>query len=174
VEILAQPPQLIHPSVVCAAPDGRVFVAQDPIDMGQPSDATADSILVYHPDGKITTFAEGLHAVFGLYYLDGKLYVHHTPQFTVFTDRDSVGVDRRELFTTNPNPNVNGTGFNDHIPSNLRLGMDGWFYMSTGDKGIFGATGADGSRGPMRMRWREAAGRSSASPCASSARRKAA
>jgi len=150
VEILAQPPQLIHPSVVCAAPDGRVFVAQDPIDMGQPSDATADSILVYHPDGKITTFAEGLHAVFGLYYLDGKLYVHHTPQFTVFTDRDSVGVDRRELFTTNPNPNVNGTGFNDHIPSNLRLGMDGWFYMSTGDKGIFGATGADGSRAEIR------------------------
>ncbi|MEI6051715.1 MAG: hypothetical protein WCQ44_03335, partial [Opitutaceae bacterium] len=117
VEIFAQPPQLIHPSVVCAAPDGRVFVAQDPIDMGQPSDATADSILVYHPDGKITTFAEGLHAVFGLYYLDGKLYVHHSPKFTVFTDRDSVGVDRRELFTTNPNPNVNGTGFNDHIPS---------------------------------------------------------
>ena len=150
VAVLAQPPQLIHPSVVCAAPDGRVFVAQDPIDMGQPSNATADSILVYHPDGKITTFAEGLHAVFGLYYLDGKLYVHHTPKFTVFTDRDSIGVDRRELFTTNPNPNVNGTGFNDHIPSNLRLGMDGWFYMSTGDKGIFGATGADGSRAEIR------------------------
>ena len=150
VESLAQPPQLIHPSVVCAAPDGRIFVAQDPIDMGQPSNATADSILVVHPDGKITTFAEGLHAVFGLAYLDGKLYVHHTPKFTVFTDRDSVGADRTELFTTNPNPNLAGKGFNDHIPSNLRLGMDGWFYMSTGDKGIFGATGADGSKAEIQ------------------------
>jgi hypothetical protein len=46
VEILAQPPQSIHPSVVCAAPDGRVFVAQNPIDMDQPSDAISDSILV--------------------------------------------------------------------------------------------------------------------------------
>jgi putative membrane-bound dehydrogenase-like protein len=150
VESLAQPPQLIHPSVVCAAPDGRIFVAQDPIDMGQPSDATADSILVIHLDGKITKFAEGLHAVFGLYYLDGKLYVHHTPNFTVFTDRDSVGTERTELFTTNPNPNLAGKGFNDHIPSNLRLGMDGWFYMSTGDKGIFGATGADGSHAEIQ------------------------
>jgi len=31
--------------------------------MSQPRDATADSILVYHPDGKITPFAEGLHVV---------------------------------------------------------------------------------------------------------------
>ena len=150
VELLAQPPQLVHPSVVCAAPDGRIFVAQDPIDMGEASNATADSILVIHPDGKITKFADNLHAVFGLYYLDGKLYVHHTPKFTVFTDKDSVGTDRRELFTTNPNPNLEGKGFNDHIPSNLRLGMDGWFYMSTGDKGIFGATGADGSRAEIK------------------------
>jgi len=150
VELLAQPPQLVHPSVVCAAPDGRIFVAQDPIDMGEASNATADSILVVHPDGKITKFADHLHAVFGLYYLDGKLYVHHTPKFTVFTDSDSIGTDRRELFTTNPNPNLEGKGFNDHIPSNLRLGMDGWFYMSTGDKGIFGATGVDGSRAEIK------------------------
>ena len=150
VEVLAQPPQLIHPSVVCVAPDGRIFVAQDPIDMGQPSNSTGDSILVVHPDGKITTFADNLHAVFGLYYLDGKLYVHHTPNFSVFTDKDGVGADRRELFTTNPNPNLGGKGFNDHIPSNMRLAMDGWFYMSTGDKGIFGAVGADGSRAEIR------------------------
>lgn len=158
VELLAKPPELIHPSVVCAAPDGRIFVAQDPIDMSAPSDSAGDSILVIHPDGKITKFADRLHAVFGLYYLDGKLYVHHTPQFSVFTDVTSVGKERRELFTTNPNPNNEGKGFNDHIPSNLRLGMDGWFYMSTGDKGIFGAVGTDGSKaevhggGIMRFR----------------------
>src|SRR3954470_22417538 len=66
VEVVAKPPQLIHPSVVTCAPDGRVFVAQDPIDMSLPSDSAGDSILCIHPDGKITTFAENLHAVFGL------------------------------------------------------------------------------------------------------------
>jgi putative membrane-bound dehydrogenase-like protein len=158
VELIAKPPELIHPSVVCVAPDGRVFVAQDPIDMNVPSDSAGDSILVFHPNGKITKFADNLHAVFGLYYLDGKLYVHHTPKFSVFTDGGDVGLDRRDLFTTNPNPNNEGKGFNDHIPSNLRLGMDGWFYMSTGDKGIFGAVGTDGSKaeihggGVMRFR----------------------
>ena len=146
VELVAQPPVLVHPSVVCVAPDGRIFVAQDPIDMSAPSDSAGDSILVIHPDGKITKFADNLHAVFGLYYLDGKLYVHHTPKFSVFNDGGTIGTDRRELFTTNPNPNNEGKGFNDHIPANLRLGMDGWFYMSTGDKGIFGAVGTDGSR----------------------------
>ena len=158
VELIAKPPELVHPSVVCASPDGRIFVAQDPVDMSVPSDSAGDSILVIHPDGKITKFADNLHAVFGLYYLDGKLYVHHTPKFSVFTDVASVGQDRRELFTTNPNPNNEGKGFNDHIPANLRLGMDGWFYLSTGDKGIFGAVGTDGSRaevhggGIMRFR----------------------
>ena len=33
---------------------------------GQPEDATADSILVYHLDGKITTITEGLQVVFFL------------------------------------------------------------------------------------------------------------
>src|ERR1700712_3967922 len=83
VELVAQPPALIHPSVVTCAPDGRIFVAQDPIDMGLPSDSEGDSILCIHPDGKITMFAEKLHAVFGLCYVDGKLYVHHTPMMSV-------------------------------------------------------------------------------------------
>ncbi|MSU37100.1 MAG: c-type cytochrome [Pedosphaera sp.] len=158
VEVVSEPPQLVHPSTVCVAPDGRVFVAQDPIDMGLPSNSASDSILCIHPDGKITKFADTLHAVFGLAYLDGKLYVHHTPDFSVFTDDNGVGKDRVDLFTTNPDPNNNGRGFNDHIPSNMRLGMDGCFYMSTGDKGIFGAVGRDGSRvdleggGIMRFR----------------------
>jgi putative heme-binding domain-containing protein len=84
--------------------------------------------------------------------------VHHTPQFSVFTDDQGIGKDQVDLFTTNPNPNLGGRGFNDHIPSNLRLGMDGWFYMTTGDKGIYGAVGRDGSKvnlqggGIMRFR----------------------
>lgn len=158
VTLIAQSPQLLHPSVVCCAPDGRIFVGQDPIDMGLPSNSTGDSILCFHPDGHVTMFATNLHAVFGLAYVDGKLFVHNTPDFTVFTDDHGVGKDRTNLFTTNPDPNLKGTGFNDHIPSNIRLAMDGWFYMSTGDKGIYGAVGKDGSKvnlhggGIMRFR----------------------
>ena len=136
VEIIRQVPEIHSPSVVTCAPDGRVFVAEDPMDMGLSSKDPADRILCIFPDGHQTVFAEGLHAVYGMQYLDGKLYVHHVPQFSVFVDDHGIGKDRAELIeTTNPDPTQGG--FNDHIPANIRLAMDGFFYMAVGDKGIF-------------------------------------
>ncbi|HEV8606988.1 MAG TPA: PVC-type heme-binding CxxCH protein [Tepidisphaeraceae bacterium] len=136
VEVIRQAPEIHSPSVVTCAPDGRVFVAEDPMDMGLPSNEPADRILCIFPDGHQTVFAEKLHAVYGMQYVDGKLYVHHVPKFSVFVDDHGEGKDRVDLIdTTNPDPTAGG--FNDHIPANFRLGMDGFFYMSTGDKGIY-------------------------------------
>ena len=64
-------------------------------------------ILCLHPNGKVTVFAEKLHAVFGMQYLDGKLYVLHNPKFSVFRDDDGVGRDREELIEST-NPKVQG------------------------------------------------------------------
>jgi putative membrane-bound dehydrogenase-like protein len=156
VEVLYQQPTVNYCSVVCCAPDGRVFLAEDPMDMVGPPNRPIDRILCIHPDGRITTFAEKLYAVFGLLYMDGKLYVHHSPKFSVFEDGGDVGKNRVDLIDcTHPQP---WGGMNDHIPANFRLGMDGWFYLSTGDKGIYGAVGKDGSKaeihggGIMRFR----------------------
>lgn len=148
VEVVVRFPDIKHPSVVTVAPDGRVFVAEDPMDMGEPSHIPVDRVLCLHPDGKVTVFAEKLYAVFGLQYIDGKLYVHHTPRFSVFTDDHGVGKDRVDLIEcTNPHPaGVGGGGFNDHIPSNCRLAMDGFLYVSVGDKGLYGAVGKDGKK----------------------------
>src|SRR5882672_7687006 len=144
VEVLAKYPDIKFPSVLSFAPDGRLFIAEDPMDMEGPVNKPVDRILCIHPDGKVTVFAEGLYAVFGLQYLDGKVYVHHTPKFSVFTDDHGVGKDRVDLIEcTNPNP---APGFNDHIPSNCRIAMDGYLYISTGDKGIYGAVGKDGNK----------------------------
>jgi putative membrane-bound dehydrogenase-like protein len=142
VEVVAKYPDIKFPSVHCFAPDGRLFIGEDPMDMDGPVDKPIDRILCIHPDGKVTVFAEGLYAVFGIQYLDGKVYVHHTPRFSVFTDDNGVGKDRVDLIEcTNPRP---APGFNDHIPSNCRIAMDGYLYISTGDKGIYGAVGKDG------------------------------
>ena len=144
VEVVARYPDIKFPSVLCFAPDGRLFIAEDPMDMDGPVNKPIDRILCMHPDGKVTVFAEGLYAVFGLQYLDGKLFVHHTPRFSVFRDENGVGKDRLDLIEcTNPNP---APGFNDHIPSNCRIAMDGFLYISTGDKGIYGAVGKDGKK----------------------------
>src|SRR5690349_12348122 len=72
-EVLLKAPDIQHPSVVTTSPDGRIFVGQDPVDMHLPSDAEADSILCIRPDGTKTVFADKLHAVYGIQYIDGKL-----------------------------------------------------------------------------------------------------
>ena len=129
-------------------PDGRVFVAEDPMDISAPADRTLGRILCLHPDGRVTVFADKLHAVFGMQYLDGKLYVQHTPKFSGFRDDGGVGRDRVDLIEcTNPNPWA--LDWNDHVPANFRLAMDGYFYMSVGDKGVYGAVGRDGRRAEL-------------------------
>src|SRR4051812_22297342 len=106
LEGIARAPVIRHPSVVCCAPDGRVFVAEDPMDIRLPAaDAAGGRIVCIHPDGRATTFADKLHAVFGMQYLEGRLYVLHNPKFTVFADAGDAGKDPRDLIAcTNPNP----------------------------------------------------------------------
>jgi putative membrane-bound dehydrogenase-like protein len=152
LEVVARAPRVRHPSVVCCAPDGRVFVGEDPIDMEGPIDARIDRVLCLHPDGRTTVFAEGLGPVFGLLYLEGRLYVQHVPKFSVFRDCDGVGKDRQDLIEcTNPTPTA-GNGLNDHIPANFHLGMDGFFYVAVGQKGIYNRTFQMQEGGILRMR----------------------
>ena len=146
MELLLTAPQLRHPSVVCTAPDGRIFVAEDPMDISLPRASLPEGrILCLHPEGRVTVFAEKLFAVFGMQYLEGKLYVLHNPRFSVFIDADTHGTNRTELLEqTNPEPWA--LNWNDHVPSNFRLGMGGFFYVAVGDKGLFGAVDRNGKR----------------------------
>jgi putative heme-binding domain-containing protein len=148
-EVIAEAPLISAPSVICASPDGRIFLGLDPVDMGSPSESTADKVVSIYPDGQVLTFATNLHAVFGLRYMDGKVYVHHTPKFSVFEDFHGMGINRVDLLT-NENPHPWLTSFNDHIPSGFTLAMDGYFYFATGDKGLLGAVGVDGRKIEMR------------------------
>jgi len=143
ISLVAQAPVLRHPSVVACAPDGRVFVAEDPMDISRPAHVAEGRILCRDTSGRWTVFAEGLHAVFGMQYLEGRLYVLHNPRFSVFRDDHGVGRDREELLDqTNPNPWA--LDWNDHVPANFRLGLDGFFHVAVGDKGLFNARGRDG------------------------------
>src|SRR5262245_3233883 len=146
LDVVAEAPTIRHPSVVCCAPDGRVFVAEDPMDISTPrADLAQGRIVCLHPDGRGTTFAAGLHAVFGMQFLDGKLYVLHNPRFSVFDAGGDAGRGRMDLIeSTNPNPWA--LDWNDHVPANFKLAMDGFLYVAVGDKGIYGAVGRDGRR----------------------------
>ncbi|MBM3823160.1 MAG: DUF1080 domain-containing protein [Verrucomicrobia bacterium] len=157
IELIAEAPRVQHPSVVCAAPDGRFFVAEDPMDIKAPPDSRQGRILTFFPDGRVTVFATNLHAVFGMQYLEGHLYVLHNPRFTRFRDVHGEGREPFDLIeSTLPNPWA--LDWNDHVPANFRLGLDGRFYVAVGDKGLYQCRGRDGSvvnlkgGGILRMR----------------------
>lgn len=163
-ELLFQLPEIEHPSVVTCDDDGNLFVGEDPMDMRGPTTKEFDRILLFRwdPNGgppKKTVFCENLSAVFGMVWLDGSLYVMHAPHYTMFRDTDGDGVaDVRKDLADGFGPPAGIFGFNDHIVTGTRLGMDGRIYVSVGDKGIQKATGADGSTitleggGVVRMR----------------------
>jgi len=158
LELVAQAPQVLHPGAIACAPDGRIFVAEDPMDIRtERADVAEGRILCFHPDGRRTVFLDRIYAAFGLQYLEGRLYVLHNPFFSAWEDAGEFGTNRVDL-VRNTNPNWHALGWNDHVPANFRLGLDGRFYVATGDKGLFGAVGRDGKRfdffggGIFRMR----------------------
>lgn len=151
VELLYQVPDIEHPSVVACDDEGNLFIGEDPMDMRGPTTKHIDRIIYVRFDkqtGKMTktVFAENLSAVFGMIWRDGALYVMHAPLYSVFRDTNGDGVaDERKDLATGFGPDAGVYGFNDHIVTGTRLGIDNRVYISVGDKGIPKATGADGS-----------------------------
>ncbi len=145
VEEVASHPSLKSPLAVEVAPDGRVFVGEARTKMidGSREEKTEpiERLLRFHPDGRRAIVAEGFHGISGLLYLDGKLYVNHPPKLSVLSLKGDEVTERRELLDLGPDH----LAFFHHFPAQLRLGMDGFIYMSLGDKGIRNVEGTDGS-----------------------------
>jgi len=147
IERVAAAPEILYPTAIVVDPEGTVYLGQDPMDMTGPPTEPIDSIVAIRPDGSIETFANELWAVMGLEWADGTLYVVHPPFLSALRDRDGDGraEERIDLVTgLGPDPPA-FNGINDHVPSGVRLGMDGFLYLSIGDKGIPNATARDGS-----------------------------
>jgi putative heme-binding domain-containing protein len=160
VELVLQAPDIEATTALCVAPNGDVYFAEDPMDMGGPPTKNLDRIWLLKggdPKKKVLV-ADKMWAVMGLEIVGDKLYVVHAPHVTVFTlDADGKPKDRRELFD-DLGPKVAGLpSFNDHIPSGIRMGMDGWLYVSIGDKGIPRMTRKEKDAGSVDVaegRWR--------------------
>jgi putative heme-binding domain-containing protein len=163
VEVVATTQRVLHPTAVACAPDGRIFVCEDYMDMPGPVDRPVNRILCIHPDNRVTVFADQVYVAFSIEYIDGKLYVHHCPRFSVFVDGGDASAGRTDLIvSTNPAPwgssSRGKNQINDHIPAGFQLAMDGYLYIAVGDKGVHGFVGRDGRHlelpmgGVIRMR----------------------
>ena len=138
-EVVLQAPDIEAPTALCVAPNGDVYFAEDPMDMSGPPTKNLDRIWLLKggdPHKKIL-FAENMWAVMGLELVGDKLYCVNAPHVTVFTlDADGKAKDKKDLFSDLGPPVAGVPSFNDHIPSGIRYGADGWLYVSVGDKGI--------------------------------------
>jgi putative heme-binding domain-containing protein len=146
VELVVQAPEILYPTAIVAAPDGTIYLGQDPMDMPGPPTEPIDSIVAIR-GGKVSVFADKLWSVMGLEWIDDTLYVVHAPFLSAFRDTDGDGkADWRQDLMTGLGPKLPGfNGINDHVPSGLRLGLDGYLYISVGDKGIPKGVGKDGA-----------------------------
>jgi putative heme-binding domain-containing protein len=145
-ELVVQAPQILYPTAIVAAPDGTIYLGQDPMDMPGPPTEPLDSIVAIR-EGKVSLFADHLWSVMGLEWLDGTLYVVHAPYLSALRDTNGDGrADSRVDLITGLGPIPPGfNGINDHVASGIRAGMDGYLYISVGDKGLPKAKARDGT-----------------------------
>jgi putative membrane-bound dehydrogenase-like protein len=151
-EVVLEAPDIEAPTALCVAPNGDVYFAEDPMDMSGPPTKNLDRIWLLKggdPHKKIL-FAENMWAVMGLELVGDKLYCVNAPHVTVFTlDADGKAKDKKDLFSDLGPPVAGVPSFNDHIPSGIRLGADGWLYVSIGDKGIPKMTRKEANEGSV-------------------------
>jgi len=147
ISLVEQAPRIAYPTAIVVAPDGTIYLGQDPMNMPGPVNSPIDSVLAIRPDGSTRVFADKLQSVMGLEWVDGTLSVVHAPFLSSFRDADGDGVaETRVDLVTGLGPKVPGfNGLNDHVASGVRLGMDGFLYVAVGDKGIPQARGSDGA-----------------------------
>ncbi len=149
IEVVVSYPDVETPTTVAVAPDGAIYIGNDPRDSRLSTKSPECTIVRYssmRADRKRTVFADKLYSPAGSLWFDGWLYVIHDPLLTRFKDTDGDGVaDVREDLVSNLGIPPN-EGLNDHVVSGFTLGMDGFFYISVGDRGIYQAKSAkDGS-----------------------------
>ncbi len=148
IERIASYPDVEACTTVVGGPDASIFVGNDPRD-GRLNTAKPECTIVRYSssgaDRKRTVFASGLYSPAGMAWHDGWLYVMHNPLLSRFKDTNGDGVaDVREDLVVNLGlPPYDG--LNDHVVSGLTMGMDGFLYISSGDRGIYNARGKDGS-----------------------------
>lgn len=147
--VFAYAPDIKSPASIAASPDGRLFVGEDEYNTQPKRDPGLSRVKLCvdtDNDGsadKFTVFADKINSPQGMTYVGGTLYVAHAPLLTAFRDTNNDGVadERHDLITgLGPVPE----GLVHHVPSGLRMGIDGWLYISIGDKGIEKAVGKDG------------------------------
>jgi putative heme-binding domain-containing protein len=149
VTLFAVPPTVNYPVCLAADASGAVFVGVDPNgSLGRTAGRGHVMRCVdTDGDGVADQFTKVTDVRFprGVFHDHGQLWVQHPPTVTLYTDKDGDGVaDESKDIVTGISTDMNEKRGADHTTNGMRMGIDGWFYVATGDFGFVNATGTDG------------------------------
>lgn len=147
----AGPPDADYPTAITAAANGDVYVSSDQNgslghkkNMGRiircrdkDGDGKADEFIKFVPD---------VDSPRGGHFVGDTLYLIHPPFLTSYRDTNGDGVaDEKKDLLTGLGGGIEHPRGADHTTNGVRMGIDGWLYISVGDFGTTPAKGTDGS-----------------------------
>ncbi|MDB6077791.1 MAG: putative heme-binding protein [Akkermansiaceae bacterium] len=147
----AGPPQVDYPTSISAAPNGDLYVSSDQDGslgraphMGRiircrdtDGDGKADEFVHFVPD---------VGSPRGSHFVGDTLYLIHPPFLSAYRDTNGDGVaDEEKILVTGLGGGIENPRGADHTTNGVRMGIDGWLYISVGDFGAHPAKGTDGS-----------------------------
>lgn len=147
----AGPPNADYPAAITAAANGDVYVSSDQNGslgkkpkMGRiircrdtDGDGKADDFIHFVPD---------VDSPRGGHFVGDTLYLVHPPYLSSFRDTNGDGVaDEKKVLVTGLGGGIEHPRGADHTTNGVRMGIDGWLYISVGDFGTTPAKGTDGS-----------------------------
>lgn len=147
----AAPPQGEYPSAISAAANGDVYISSDKNGSLGHNPAFGKVIRATDTDGdgkadEFQDFVPLVNSPRGGHFVGGTLYLIHPPYLSSFRDTDGDGVaDEKKTLVKGFGWGIEHPRGADHTTNGVRMGIDGWLYVSVGDFGMPDAVGADGA-----------------------------
>ncbi|MCW1914859.1 c-type cytochrome [Luteolibacter sp. GHJ8] len=147
----AGPPNADYPAAITAAANGDVYVSSDQNGSLGHKPKMGRIIRCRDTDGdgkadNFVHFVKDVDSPRGGHLVGDTLYLIHPPFLSSFRDTDGDGeADEKKVLVTGLGGGIEHPRGADHTTNGVRMGIDGWLYISVGDFGTTPAKGTDGS-----------------------------
>jgi putative heme-binding domain-containing protein len=152
IHVFGAPPELEYPTSVSAAANGDIYVSSDPNGSLGKDPKFGRIVRATDSDGdgkadKFQDFVAHVKSPRGGHFVGGTYFLIHPPYLTAYRDTNGDGVaDEEKLLVEGFGWGIEHPRGADHTTNGVRMGIDGWLYVSVGDFGMPNAKGADGTR----------------------------
>jgi len=152
----AGPPQIEYPTAATAAANGDLYISSDKNASLGHAKGFGKIVRATDTDGdgkadRFQDFVPDVNSPRGGHFVDGTLYLIHPPYLSSFRDTDGDGMaDEHKVLVKGFGGGIEHPRGADHTTNAVRMGIDGWLYVSVGDFGMADAVGADGKHYTLR------------------------